>query len=263
MSLDGEALPLPSRIWYRRIRTPSKPDGMDEDIYTFCLQENRAALLGGIMGITGEWMSHPAAVWQAEFKPFQLGLAASLGLLVPRTVITNDPSEIRTAFAEFDKMIVKPTRSGYIKHKGKEFSIFTSRVLEEHLADLDRARLSPSIYQELVPKRFDIRVTIVGRRIFPAAIDSQSDPAAMVDWRQTDNARLPHHRITLPQEIVDKLFHMMDSLRLTFGAIDLIQTPSGEFVFLEVNPSGQWLWLDDVLKLGISDAVAEWLGALP
>jgi glutathione synthase/RimK-type ligase-like ATP-grasp enzyme len=55
---------------------------------------------------------------------------------------------------------------------------------------------------------------------------------------------------------------MMDSLRLTFGVIDMIQTPGGEYVFLEVNPSGQWLWLDDILECGISDAVAEWLAGV-
>jgi glutathione synthase/RimK-type ligase-like ATP-grasp enzyme len=51
----------------------------------------------------------------------------------------------------------------------------------------------------------------------------------------------------------------MGALRLTFGAIDLIQTNTGEYVFLEINPSGQWLWLDDMLGLGISDTMADWL----
>jgi glutathione synthase/RimK-type ligase-like ATP-grasp enzyme len=51
----------------------------------------------------------------------------------------------------------------------------------------------------------------------------------------------------------------MSSLKLTFGAIDLIETLDGNYVFLEVNPSGQWLWIDDKLSLGISDAIAHWL----
>jgi glutathione synthase/RimK-type ligase-like ATP-grasp enzyme len=119
--------------------------------------------------------------------------------------------------------------------------------------------LSPAIYQALVPKRFDLRVTIVGQRIFAAAIDSQSDPAAVVDWRHTDNPRLPHHSVSLPEHVADKLLRLMDSFRLTFGAIDMIHTPDDDYVFLEVNPSGQWLWLDDMLEFGISNAVAEWL----
>jgi len=119
--------------------------------------------------------------------------------------------------------------------------------------------LSPAIYQELIPKRFDLRVTLVGRKIFCAAIDSQSDPAALIDWRHTDNPQLPHFPISLPEIVTEKLFRIMDSLHLTFAAIDMIQTVTGQFVFLEVNPSGQWLWLDDMLQFGISDAVAHWL----
>lgn len=259
ITLNGESISNPSRIWYRRVRTPPKPNGMDDGVYTFCLQENRAALIGSIMGLPGPWMSHPSAVWQAEYKPFQLTLATKAGLRIPATVITNDPSTIREAFREFREMIVKPVRTGYLTCEGQELAIFTSRVLEQHLEELESARLSPAIYQTLVPKRFDLRITIVGRKIFAAAIDSQTDPSAAIDWRHTTNPNLPHRPFLLPEEIAKKLLLLMDSLRLTFAAIDMVQTPDGEYMFLEVNPSGQWLWLDDMLGLGISDAVAEWL----
>jgi glutathione synthase/RimK-type ligase-like ATP-grasp enzyme len=82
----------------------------------------------------------------------------------------------------------------------------------------------------------------------------------MVDWRCTTNPRLPHHRISLPKNLETMILGMMALLKLEFAAIDMIQTPTGEYVFLEVNPNGQWLWLDDMLELGISDAVAHWLG---
>jgi glutathione synthase/RimK-type ligase-like ATP-grasp enzyme len=256
---DGMPLGFPTTIWYRRMRTPSKPDEMDAGVYTFCLQESRAALLGSLLTQDARWMSHPAAIWQAEFKPFQLSVAVACGLLIPRTIITNDPSTIRAAFADFDGMIVKPVRTGFIVNEGQEFSIYTSRILEDHLADIDSARWSPAIYQELLPKKFDIRVTIVGERVFAVAIDSQSDPAATIDWRQTNNPQLPHSSISLPEDISSRLLDMMKRLDLSFGTIDLVETPEGDYVFLEVNPSGQWLWLDDKLDLGISDAVASWL----
>jgi glutathione synthase/RimK-type ligase-like ATP-grasp enzyme len=257
---DGERIPIPTAVWYRRLRTPAKPADMDEGIYHFCLEENRAAFLGSIMALNARWMSRPTAVWQAEYKPFQLALASKLGLSIPQTIITNDPEAIRTAFHEFGNMIIKPARSGHVVHNAKEFAVYTSRVLKDHLDELESARLSPSIYQELIPKRFDVRVTIVGRKIFAAAIDSQSEPSAVIDWRCTINPYLPHHRITLPERIADQLFRLMDALHLAFGAIDLIQTPSGDYLFLEVNPNGQWLWLDDMLDFGISDSIAEWLG---
>jgi glutathione synthase/RimK-type ligase-like ATP-grasp enzyme len=263
LAYDQTPISTPTAVWYRRFRSPSKPYDMEDGTYDFCLRENRAVLLGAVMGIEGRWMSHPAAVWKAEFKPFQLSLAAKIGLSIPPSVITNDPAAIRCAFDNFGSMIVKPARSGYVIRDGKEYGIFTSRVLAEHLEELESAKWSPAIYQALIPKRFDIRVTIVGEKLFAAAIDSQTDPAAAIDWRHTRNPHLPHYRTVIPDRIAARLLRMMDLLDLTFGAIDLIQTLDGDFVFLEINPSGQWLWLDDMLDLGITDAVADWLAQPP
>lgn len=256
---EHEMLPPPATIWYRRLRSPAKPDGMDSGVYDFCLQENRATLLGAVLGCSSRWMSHPTAIWQSEHKPFQLSLAARVGLRIPKTVITNDPSAVRKAFAEFQSMVVKPVRTGHVMYQGHEFSIFTSRLLREHLDELESAKWSPAIYQELIPKRFDVRVTIVGKRVFAAAIDSQSDPKSLIDWRQTSNPQLPHYPTTLPKDVTARLLDLMDLLGLNFGAVDLIETPDGDYVFLEVNPNGQWLWIDDMLELGISDAIVEWL----
>lgn len=259
MGLDGEDIRPPGAIWYRRMRSPSRPEGMQDGVYQFCLQESRVTLLGGILSSSSQWMSHPASVWQAEFKPYQLAVAQELGLRIPRTIITNNPSAIRSAFSEFGAMVVKPARTGHVVIDGKAHAVFTSKLLAEHLENLESASLSPAIYQELIPKQFDIRVTVVGERVFAAAIDSQSDPEACIDWRHTENPDLPHYPITLPSALEQKLLELMNRLGLSFGAIDLVQTPTGEYFFLEVNPSGQWLWLDDKLGLGISDAVAAWL----
>lgn len=257
---NGEPVCNPTSVWYRRVRTPGTPDGMDEGVAAFCRQEARAAIIGSILARNTRWMSHPTAIWEAEYKPHQLNLAARLGLTIPRTVVTNDPNAVRSAFDTFGDLIVKPTRTGHLTNNGAEYAVYTSRLLPEHLDDLDAARWSPSIYQALIPKKYDVRATFVGGRCFAAAIDSPSDPAAIVDWRQTENPALPHYPITLPTTLEAKLLRFMQSLRLTFGALDLIETPEGEYVFLEVNPNGQWLWLDEMLDLGISDAVADWLG---
>src|SRR6266404_616571 len=87
MLCNGQPIPRPTAVWYRRFRSPSKMQGMDEGIYDFCLQENRAAFLGSIMDLDARWMSHPAAVWQSEYKPYQLRVAARLGLTIPRTLV--------------------------------------------------------------------------------------------------------------------------------------------------------------------------------
>lgn len=250
----------PRSIWYRRVRVPSRPEGMDEGVYDFCVRESRNALLGGILNQSCEWMSRPEAVWKAEFKPFQLDLAAALGLGVPKTLISSVPDSVRTFFENCKgQMIAKPVRSGYIVQNGVDYAVYTTRVAPEDLEDLQDASLTPTIYQELIPKQFDVRVTVVGKRIFAVAIDSQSDPDASVDWRRTSNPRLPHHALQLPSDVEDKILALMDAMKLNYGAIDLVLTPDGRYVFLEINPNGQWLWLDDMLSLGITSSIADWL----
>jgi len=261
LAFDDHEIAQPSAVWYRRVRSPSRPSEMQEGVYEFCLQENRAALLGSIASRQTTWMSHPADVWRAELKPYQLALAEQVGLRVPKSLVTNAPDAIRNAFHTFGPMIVKPCRSGYAVVDGEERSIYTSRLLAEHLEFVEEARLSPAIYQEQIPKRYDIRATVVGTEIFAAAIDSQSDPAAAVDWRHTANPNLPHLPIELPSKVREGVLALMQALGLTFGAVDLIETPDHDFVFLEVNPNGQWLWIEDQLQLGITDAIVAWLAS--
>jgi glutathione synthase/RimK-type ligase-like ATP-grasp enzyme len=247
-------------IWYRRVRVPARPEGMDLGVYEFCVRESRNALLGGILGRSCRWMSRADAIWKAEFKPFQLEVAANLGLSVPNTLISNVPDSVR-AFLDscHGQMIAKPVRSGHIVQNGVDYAVYTTKVGPEDVEDLQDASLSPTIYQELVPKRFDIRVTVVGRKIFAAAIDSQTDPDASVDWRRTSNPKLPHYAVSLPSDLESTILALMDAMTLQYGAIDFVLAPDGRYVFLEINPNGQWLWLDDMLSLGISAEIAEWL----
>jgi len=251
-----------SRIWYRRIRVPERPETFSPGIYEFCMRESRAALVGTILGLRKRIMSPPANIWAAEHKIFQLATAKSVGLSVPETIVTNKPAAVRDAFARFSgNMISKAVRSGFAETDSGQLAIYTSQVLEEHLAAVEDARWSPAIYQPLISKKSDVRVTVVGERLFAAEIDSQSDAASIIDWRRTSNPDLPHRTAVLPGPVSEALRQLVSLLGLTFAAIDLIRTRDDEYIFLEVNPNGQWLWLDEILGLGISDAIADWLSS--
>lgn len=260
---EGTRIDDVSAVWYRRVRSPHRPEGMDAGVYDFCAREARAALLGTLLGNVQSglaWMSSPSNIWTAEHKLHQLATAARLGLPIPETVVTNDAREVRAAFSRFrGQMIAKPVRSGYVEVGGQPQAIFTSQVLQEHLESLVDPDTSPVIYQPLIAKACDVRVTIVGSHVFTAEIDSQVDAAARTDWRRTEDPLLPHRRSDLPSEMRRALLEMMTVLGLAFGAVDLIRTPDNQYVFLEVNPNGQWLWLDAQLDLGITEAIASWL----
>jgi glutathione synthase/RimK-type ligase-like ATP-grasp enzyme len=259
--LDGRQIDRQlTSIWYRRLRTSARPPAMNPGVHEFCTRESSAALVGTVLGMAERIMSAPDRLWAAEHKLLQLKAARHAGLTIPDTIVTNDADAVRSAFVRFGgSMIAKPVRSGFVDLGSEQRAIYTSRVLEEHLQDRNSLRLSPVIYQPLLPKAADVRVTIVGERAFAVEIDSQSDPQASVDWRRTENPNLPHRSVELPRELERSLVGLNRSLGLSFGAIDLVHTVDDDYVFLEVNPSGQWLWLDDILDLGITRAISSWL----
>lgn len=260
VAFQGMSGPFRS-IWWRRLRSPETPEDMNDGVHDYCVREGRDFLAGIVLASQCRIMSRPSSVWAAEHKLYQLKIAEDCGLKIPRTVATNSPTEIRNTFAAFDgQMIAKPVRSGYVDLRdGSQRSIFTTKITEDMLEDLSGAKWTPAIFQELIPKALDVRITVVGKQIFPAAIESLTDPAAVVDWRRTENPDLPHSKLELPVELEAKIRLLMQRLDLSFGALDFVLTPDDEYIFLEVNPSGQWLWLDDRLDLGITSAVATWL----
>lgn len=256
-----------SCVWYRRIRAPTRPADMDPGVYEFCVRESRAALLGSLLGAVSSstaWMSHPSKVWEAEHKLYQLSVARQAGLTIPDTTVTNDPQEVRAAFQRHGGyLIAKPARSGYVEVGGEPRAIYTSQVSVEHLDALGGIDSSPVIYQPLIRKRCDVRVTVVGDRVFVAEIDSQTNADAHIDWRRTSDPALPHRAAELPGEVTAGVHRLMRLLGLEFGALDFVRTPEDEYIFLEVNPNGQWLWLDLQLGFGVTEAVAQWLTTPP
>lgn len=250
----------PSSVWYRRVRSPQKLTDMNPGVHEFCVREARSTLLGATLACSARFMSWPPSVWAAENKVYQLECARRIGLPIPRTVVTNRPAAIVAAFERFGhRMIIKPARSGYVDYGNEQRAVYTNQILEEHMSRIESARLSPAIYQELLDKDCDVRVTIVGSKFFVAEIDSQTDEAARIDWRHTVNPNLPHRAGTLPPAIEDGIRRLLDMLGLVFGAVDLVRTRDGRWYFLEVNPNGQWLWLEDKLGFMIADEIAEWL----
>ena len=117
---------------------------------------------------------------------------------------------------------------------------------------------SSATFQELLQKSLEIRVTVVGRRVMSASIDSQVSARAAHDWRRDGLRMLQDWRpYQLPQEIEEKILRLMDYFCLNYGAIDIILTPDDQHVFLELNPGGEFFWLERTPGLPISDAIAD------
>ncbi len=246
-------------VWYRRNVAPRLP-ALDQGTQEFCERETRAFLTGCLAALpTNRWLSRIDAIALAERKPYQLYIASRLGFPVPDTVMGNDPESMR-ALASTQPVVAKALSSGYIRGSEGNRAIFTSMVQDFDLRHLDEElRLAPVTFQGLVDKTSDIRVTVVGNKVFAAEILSQSDDSSRLDWRATDDPHLAHHRHELPSGVADLCVSLVRELGLSFGAIDLALIRHDEYVFFEINPNGEWLWIEERLGFPIADEIAEWL----
>jgi glutathione synthase/RimK-type ligase-like ATP-grasp enzyme len=198
------------------------------------------------------WVNDPTLEEAAEDKPRQLAVAAKLGLAVPRSLVTNDPAAAREFIRE------RPEGETIHKNVASAASIWrptgVARLRDREL--FPTVRHLPLLFQERIPAEADVRVTVVGRRIFAAEIGYDENPA--LDWR-VDFDRTLMRVVKLPRDIEAKLRRFVGELGLVYAAIDLRRRPDGEHVFLEVNPSGQWLFVERRTGLPITAALAELL----
>lgn len=249
-------------IWHRRLNFGADlPPGLDRQLRHASLGETSAAAHGMLASLKAFRMDHLRHIRHAENKQLQLQVARELGLDTPRTLTTNDPAAAH-AFAKSceGQMVTKMLSSFAIYEEGKELVVFTNPVKAEDLADLSGLSLCPATFQELLPKSLEIRTTVVGNRIMSASVDSQISARAAHDWRRDGVRMLQDWRpYQLPPEVEEKILCLMDYFSLNYSAIDIILTPDDRHVFLELNPSGEFFWLERAPGLPISDAIADLL----
>jgi len=246
-------------VWYRRHVSPDLPAELDAGIRDFCERETRAFLDGVLASLpTERFMSPPLAIIRAERKPYQLSIASELGFMLPNTIMTNNPVPV-VEMAQSHQLVAKVVSSAYIASPEGNRAIFTSILKSKDLEDLDGLAVAPVTFQEFIDKVSDIRVTVVAGEVFAAEILSQERESSRVDWRATDDPHLVHRIHKLPDEIAGLCSKLVISLGLSFGAIDLALKSDGSYIFLEINPNGEWVWLEDQLGFPISDRIARWL----
>ncbi|HEU4769527.1 MAG TPA: MvdC family ATP-grasp ribosomal peptide maturase [Pyrinomonadaceae bacterium] len=246
-------------VWARKLWTPRMSDDLDERYRLMCIRESAAALEGFLDALhDARWVNDLGRQRDAENKQRQLRLAARAGLPVPRTLVTNDPASARQFFAETEgETVVKLLRPLDVSMDTASPFVYTNRVREEDLAHAESLRHSPMVFQELIPKAYELRVAYVAGEAFAGALDASGTSRGHTDWRLAAPDECHWRKAQLPKEVTNGLQTLMSELDLIFGAVDLICTPSGEHVFLEVNPGGEWGMLERDLGLPISEAIAD------
>lgn len=215
--------------------------------------EAEHALFGLLYNLNCYWMSHPLALRSAMWKGEQLQRAMQMGFRVPASIVTNAPERVRS----FQKQVAKPMifKSMATAHLGAESvaqedcvapGLSTTLITDDMLEDLEAVRELPCHFQEYIPKLYELRVTVIGEHVFAAKIHSQDDARTRIDSRDI-SAEIPYEACQLPTEIRQRCLDFMASYGLQFSAFDLIVTPGQEYVFLENNPVGQFLYVEQLI----------------
>jgi hypothetical protein len=238
-------------IWNRYPRPPVVASDLAPQARSFAEAEAAQGLYGALQTSPALWMNRPPAEAAAELKMVQLQAAAARGLRVPDTLVTNAP-EAAAAFLSEDDALGAATLYKRLSATllplgdGGHAAVVPERIDAAARDRLAHVAVTPCLFQREVPKAYEIRATIVAGRLFAACT------ADGVTWE-------PH---ALPEALEDALIGVVADLGLRFGAIDVIVRPDGEHVFLELNPSGQWAWLDEDLTRVIRDAIVDVLAGV-
>lgn len=240
-------------VWWRRPQAADPSTVTDPQLRLFTANEWNEAISGLWQLIEVPWMNNPQRDEAASRKAWQLHLARQAGLRVPRTLISSDPDAARAFIDELGigRTIYKTFSCTHAVWRE------TRLLRAEDLGLLEALRIAPVIFQEYVPAGSDLRVTVVGRAMFAAAI-SPAAGETRVDFRMRVG-RSAMEAFTLPETIAQRLRALMDRLGLVYGAIDLRVSPEGEYYFLEVNTAGEFLFVEERTGLPITRAVADWL----
>jgi hypothetical protein len=238
-------------VWWRRPQSFQLHKEMNGPVESsFSFGECHCAINGLWLLEPSHWINNPVKDEVASRKVYQLRVAVDCGLTIPQTLISNSPEKA--------KEFIEKLKIGNVIYKSfsatNEAWRETRLVKKEELQNLYAVKYAPVIFQEYIEADIDLRITVIGDKIFPAAIYSQAT-SYKVDFRMNyHEARIEEH--PLPPAIVDKLMLLMKKLGLVYGAIDMRKNNKGEYIFLEINTAGQWLFMEEPTGMPISKTLA-------
>jgi glutathione synthase/RimK-type ligase-like ATP-grasp enzyme len=231
--------------WCRRSWRSNHPDLYVRREIDFFLQ-------GLWLEMTWPWVNDPKAVDRANNKMWQLRAAAEVGFDTPVTLVGNHAAEVSDKFRP-GPLVAKTIGGAAIERNGIREHLFSQRI---SLGDLDSAavKAAPCIFQEQVKPGIDVRVTVAGDRVFATDICVSPD---YLDWRAAPQGIVSYRTIDLPAEVTKCCLELCRIAGLTYGAFDLVRRPDGRYVFLEVNASGQWGWIEYATGQRITEAIVD------
>lgn len=254
-------------VWTRKIAEFTfVSDDLSPQEKAFAKQESNHVLNSLLYSLDCYWINHPMALRGAQWKGEQSIRAARMGFSIPPSVITNQPDSVRQFNNQINgEMITKALSNTFLSadevaHEDRVVSgMSTTLITHEHLQNIDCVKEIPCYFQQYTPKQFELRVTVIGDKVFAAKINSQDDERTKIDFRDFA-ADILYEAFELPADIEQKCLDFVHSYDLNYGAMDIIVTPSNDYVFLENNPAGQFWFVEQLVpQLTMMEALAECL----
>ena len=262
-SSQGQVLDLTeiTSVWWRRPHLPQADTSLPALEREFIESEAKYGFVGLLRILPVLWVNHPAENLRASFKPHQLQIASQLGFCVPPTLLTNDPDAFRPFFQEHHGQIIyKTIGTPMLMDNDVAVSTYTELLTGELFERAEQVQYTAHLFQRYIDKQFELRIIVIGERIFAIEIHNQHSEVAKIDWRRqyADLRYQVHH---LPQDIQEKIRQLMKAFRLTYSAIDMAVTPAGEYVFFEINPNGQFAFCQEATGLPLFSTLATLLAS--
>ena len=253
-----------SGVYFVQPRAPRPPQDIAQSDAEFAMREASETLRSfwRIIDIN-KWVNHPRNLWQATNKIEQLCVASKLGMNIPETIVTSSKSSISKFIQRIDgALICKAVRHGFLRNETHTKFAPTQRIDSRYLDEFDDFAQVPMIYQKEIRKIFDVRVIVIDDKVFATAIHSQAHRDTEVDWRIWDfrDFDLHHEKITLPDDVVEDCIRITAKYGLRYSAIDLVYGTDDKFYFLELNPNGQWVWIERKTDYPIRKSLVRCLG---
>ncbi|WP_256077167.1 hypothetical protein [Massilia sp. YIM B04103] len=253
-------------VWYRRPARPVAPSAwLHPDDVPAASRESEVfwQSFPYLFGPESVWVNHWESRARANNKIVQLCEAKKAGLRIPRSLFGNDAGKIRNFITNMPQGAIFKTFFPMRWVDGDTlYKANTKTINVEALASDRMLQMVPGIFQERISKKCEIRATFMGNHYFAIHIDSQSDARGTDDFRSIPTAQLKARPCILPREVVAKCRAMMKNLNILFGSFDFIVDTEGDYVFLEVNEQGQFLWLEQLCpELPLLDSFTEFLVA--
>lgn len=251
---DRVALDEIGAVWMRKKAEFAFSAALGRQEEAFARAETEHVLFSVLQGLDCFWMNHPQATRGAIWKGEQLQRASRMGFEAPPTLIGNDPGGVRRFSQDFaHDLIFKPLSSSTLAADRVEARDRLVHVMPTTLASFaedddaaDPVRIAPCAFQAHIRKSHELRVTVIGQAVFAARLDTQADARTRVDSRNMA-AAIPYRATALAPETEERCRAFVQSYGLNFGALDIIVTPDGREVFLENNPVGQFLYIEELV----------------